>query len=72
LGRDTLEQVYQKVLESNQTSDEQKKAALNGLPSSNIPESNENTGGGSEYINFGFYFEDYTGAESITNYQTLY
>ena len=72
LGRDTIEQVYQKVLESNQTSNEQKKAAYDGMPSSNIPESNENTGGGAEYVNFGFYFEDYYGNESTTNYQTLY
>ena len=72
LGRDTIEQVYQKVLESNQTSDEQKKAAMNGMPSSNIPESNEDTGGLTDYINFGFYFEDYNGTESLTNYQTLY
>jgi hypothetical protein len=72
LGRDTIEEVYQKVLESNQTSDEQKKAAIDGLPSSNIPESNEDVGGLDEYVNFGFYFPEYSSGDGTKNYTVLY
>jgi hypothetical protein len=71
LGRDTIEQVYQKVLESNQTSPEQKKAAIDGFPSSNIPESNEDTGGLDEYVNFGFYFPEFTEGDGSKNYELL-
>jgi hypothetical protein len=74
LSRTTIEEAYQQVLQSNQTTNEDKKEALNSAGDTgaqNITESQTNVFG--DYINYGFYFPyTFNGNEGTTNYNTIY
>ena len=74
LSRTTIEELYQQVLQSNQTTNEEKKQALNEAGDTggqNVTESPTNVLG--NFINAGFYFPYvFSGTEGTTNYTTIY
>jgi hypothetical protein len=73
LSRNTIEEAYQQVLQSNQTTNEDKKEAMNNAGDTggeNVTESQTDVFG--DYINYGFYFPPFSGTEGTTNYTTIY
>jgi len=74
LSRTTIEELYQEVLQSNQTTEDQKKQALDEAGDTgpeNISESPSDVLG--SFINTGFYFPFvFSGTESTTNYKLIY
>jgi hypothetical protein len=69
----SLENLYQSLLQSNQTSDEVKGAVLNASgPQSNLSEtSNGLTDLSNNYVGYGFYFPK-TYSSVVVNYDTIY
>lgn len=73
LSLNTIEDIYQQVLESDQTSEEDKLEALESLPQDEgNPTDSQRVGLSQNYNDFGFYFEAYNGVESSTDYGILY
>jgi hypothetical protein len=74
LSKTTIEQLYQEILQSNQTTDEEKKEALNEAGDTGgqgTTESPTNLLG--DFVNYGFYFPYvFSGTESTTNYTSIY
>ena len=73
LSLNTIEDIYQQVLESDQTSQEDKLEALESLPQDEgNPTDSQRVSLSQNYNDFGFYFDAYNGIESNTDYEILY
>lgn len=74
LSRTTIEEAYQQILQSNQTTKEDKKESMNNAGDTgakNVTESPTDVLG--SFVNYGFYFPfNFTGQEGVTNYSTIY
>jgi len=73
ISKSTIEELYQEVLQSNQTTNEDKKAAFNGLANGGqSPQvSEENTEFPFDYTNLGFYFDEYSPTQGTIPYNVL-
>jgi hypothetical protein len=70
---ETIEDLFQQVLESDSTSDEDKLEALESLPQDEgNPTDSENSNLSKNFNEYGFYFNLYDGTESATDYDTIY
>jgi len=73
LSLNTIEDIYQQVLESDQTSEEDKLEALESLPQDEgNPTDSQRVSLSQNYNDFGFYFEAYQTIDSSTDYEILY
>ena len=73
LSLNTIEDIYQQVLESDQTSQEDKLEALESLPQDEgNPTDSQRVSLSQNYNDFGFYFEAYQTIDSSTDYEILY
>jgi len=73
LDRNTIESAYQEILQSNNTTTDEKKQAMNDAGDTGAQSTSEDpTSLYTQFINYAFYFPPFNGGESETNYQLIY
>ena len=73
LNLSTIEEIYQQVLQSDQTSEEDKIEALQSLPQDiDIPTDSETVSLSQNFNEYGFYFDTEITTNSTTNYENVY